>query len=131
MSKAVEQLVNLRRWAVVGASNDHNKFGRMIFDRMRHAGYEVVPVHPKLTELDDGTPVFPSVEAIQPPVEVVDLVVPPGATAAVVAQAIQAGAKGVWFQPGSENEEAIAAAEAAGLAVVAHGPCAMVEMRRW
>lgn len=131
MPNAVQDLVNLRRWAVVGASNDHSKFGRIIFDRLRHAGYDVVPVHPKLTELDDGTPVFPSVAAIQPPVEVVDLVVPPGATAAVVAQAAKAGAKGVWFQPGSEDAEAIAAAEAAGLQVVAHGPCAMVEMRRW
>lgn len=49
----------------------------------------------------------------------------------MVEEAIASGVEGIWFQPGSEAPEAIQAAQAAGLQVVAHGPCAMVEMRRW
>jgi predicted CoA-binding protein len=98
---------------------------------LRGAGYEVVPVHPALKALDDGTPVYARVGDIPEPPEVVDLVIPPVATVKVVEDCIAHGIKRVWFQPGAESAEAIALAEANGIAVIAHGPCAMVEKKRW
>lgn len=131
MQDAIDAMVSQRRWAVVGVSDDHHKFGRRIFESMRGAGYTVFPVHPKLAALDDGTPVYASVSAIPDGVAVVDLVVPPAATRAVVEDALAAGVKLFWFQPGTEDAGAIAHAEAAGATVLAHGPCAMVEKKRF
>jgi hypothetical protein len=131
MSGNIEEFVGLRRWAVVGVSDDKSKFGRRIFESMRGAGYEVVPVHPAITTLDDGTPVVKRITDMSPPPEVVDLVIPPAATVKVVQDCIDAGVKRVWFQPGAESAEAIALAEANGVDVIAYGPCAMVEKRRW
>jgi predicted CoA-binding protein len=131
MSDKVSDFVNQRRWAVVGVSNDTSKFGRRIYEDMRRAGYDVVPVHATLTELDDGTPVYKSVKDIPEPVAVVDLVIPPVATTAVVRDCIEAGITRVWFQPGAQSAEAIALAEANGLAVIKDGECCMVEKRRW
>lgn len=131
MSQHIPDFVSQRRWAVVGVSNDHHKFGRRIFEDMRRAGYEVVPVHASLTALDDGTPVFRSVKDIPDPPAVVDLVIPPAATVQVVQDCIDAGIQRVWFQPGAESREAIALAEQNGLAVIADGACCMVEKRRW
>ena len=131
MSQAIQDFVSRRRWAVVGVSNDHHKFGRRIFESMRGAGYDVVPVHNSLEALDDGTPVVQRITDIQPAPEVVDLVVPPPATVQVVQDCIDAGVKRIWFQPGTINPQAIALAEQHGLAVIADGACAMVEKKTW
>lgn len=131
MPDHVQAFVSERRWAVVGVSNDHSKFGRKIFESLRGAGYEVVPVHPALTELDDGTQVYKSVKDIPEPPAVVDLVIPPAATVQVVKDCLEAGITRIWFQPGTQNDEAIRLAEENGMAVISDGACAMVEKKRW
>jgi hypothetical protein len=131
MSEHIPDFVNQRRWAVVGVSNDFHKFGRRIFEDMRRAGYEVVPVHATLSELDDGTPVFKSIKDIPDPPAVVDLVVPPPVTMQVVKDCIDAGVRRIWFQPGTQNPEAIALAEQHGVAVIKDGECCMIEKRYW
>ena len=131
MSTSIQDFVNQRRWAVVGVSDDSSKFGRRIFESMRGAGYEVQPVNSRMQALDDGTAVFARITDMPRPPEVVDLVIPPAATLGVVQDCITAGVKRIWFQPGAENDEAIALAEANGIAVIAYGPCAMVEKKRW
>lgn len=131
MSEHIPDFVAQRRWAVVGVSNDHAKFGRKIFESMRSAGYEVFPVHSTLEELDDGTKVYRSVKDIPEPPAVVDLVVPPSATIQVVQDCIAAGVARIWFQPGTFHSESIRNAEAHGIAVIADGSCAMIEKRFW
>ncbi len=127
---AIDKLINLRRWAVVGASNNPDKYGHRIYLSLRRAGYQVAPVNPREAEIA-GDLAFPSLADLPEPPEVVDLVVPPAATLDVVKAAAARGVTGVWFQPGSENDEAIRFAESAGLVVVHGGPCAMVEKRQW
>ena len=131
MSDLIAEFVGLRRWAVVGVSDDQTKFGRRIFDDMRSAGYNVVPVHPTVTALDDGTKVYATVSAIPDPVDVVDMVIPPKAAPAVLRDLAQAGATRVWFQPGAADQAALDLAHALGLQVIAGGPCCMVEKRIW
>jgi predicted CoA-binding protein len=41
---------------------------------------------------------------------------------------IRSGARRVWMQPGAESGAAIRKAEAAGLSVIAGGPCVLVEL---
>jgi hypothetical protein len=131
MSQLIPDFVSERRWAVVGVSDDKYKFGRRIFESLRQAGYDVVPVHHQLKQLDDGTPVYASVKDIPEPVAVVDLVVPPAATLGVLRDCVEAGVKKVWFQPGTENPESFRLAEENGIAIIADGSCAMVEKKRW
>lgn len=131
MTDLIADFVGRRRWAVVGVSDDHHKFGRRIFEDMRSAGYDVVPVHPTLTALDDGTPVYASIAAIPVPVEVVDLVVPARAAPAVLHDMAATGVKKVWFQPGASDQAAVELAQSLGLEVIHGGPCCMVEKRRW
>lgn len=76
-------------------------------------------------------PAYPHGPAIPVPVEVVDLVIPPKAAPAVLRDMAEAGATRVWFQPGAADAESVALAEELGLQVIAGGPCAMVEKRRW
>lgn len=126
----IDTLINLRTWAVAGASNNPEKYGNRIFLALRDAGYHVYPLNPREAEIA-GTKAYADLADLPETPDVVDLVVPPAATLAIVKAAIARGVKGIWFQPGSESEEAIRLARESGLLVVSGGPCAMVERRQW
>jgi uncharacterized protein len=126
----VREMVDLRVWAVVGASNDRSKYGHRVFMALRSSGYIVYPVNPNQGEVA-GVPCYPSVSALPTLPDVVDLVVPPEVGLEVVRECAAAGVERVWFQPGAESPAAIALARELGLKVVHHA-CAIVERkRRW
>lgn len=104
-------------WAVVGASADPSKFGNRIFRALREAGYRVWGVNPHRPVLD-GEATFASLSELPEVPTVVDLVIPPPRTREVVREAARLGVRAVWFQPGAEDAEAIAAARELGLEVV-------------
>lgn len=132
MQDQIESLMNKRTWAVVGASNAHQKFGRRIFDRLKANGYVVYAINPNEPNgLDDGTPTYPSLRDLPVVPEVVDVVVPPQFGRQIVDDCLAKGVQNVWFQPGAESPDAVAYAESKGLTVIWGGPCAMVEAKRW
>ncbi len=131
MPDLIADFVSRRRWAVVGVSDDRAKFARRIFDDLRGAGYDVVPVHPDMAQLDDGTPVYPRISAVPDGVEVVNMVIPARAAPAVLRDMVSAGVLKVWFQPGASDAAAVALADELGLEVIYGGPCSMIEKRRW
>jgi predicted CoA-binding protein len=119
----------LRKWAVIGVSNDRSKYGNKIFRDLRDAGYEVFAVNPKLTEVE-GSPCFPNLEALPEKPDVVDVVVPPQVGVSVVDECLKLGIQNIWFQPGSESEEAIQKAEQGGMTVVSDA-CIMIQKQDW
>ncbi len=112
-------------YAVVGASSDREKYGNKVLRCYQQHGLEVFPINPRATEIE-GLKAYPSLEALPRPVAGISVITPPKITEAVVQEAIRAGVKGIWMQPGSESLEAVRAAEAAGLEVIAGGPCLLV-----
>ena len=118
-----------RRWAVVGASNNREKFGNKIYRDLKNAGYEVYAVNPREDNIE-GDPCFKSVMDLPSVPEVVNVVVPPTVAHEVVQDCMQAGVKRIWFQPGAENPEAIREAEAAGMTVV-YDACIMIQKQAW
>lgn len=125
----IDEFVNMRRWAVVGASPDQSKFGNRILRDLRDAGYQVIPVNPYHQEVE-GETCYPSVSLIPDKPQVVDVVVPPHLAQGVLEDCLTAGVTRVWFQPGAENEAAIHWGQSQGLQIV-WDACAMVEKRRW
>lgn len=113
-------------FAVVGASADRSKYGNKVLRCYQQHGLPVVGVHPKLTEVE-GVPVHPSLTAVPGP-RAVSVVAPPAAAVGVVADAAAAGVRHLWFQPGAEAPEALAAAQAAGIEVISGGPCLLVAL---
>lgn len=115
------------RFAVVGASADRAKYGNKVLRCYRQHGFDVVGVHPKATVVE-GAPCYPSLAAVPGPPRSVSVVAPPAAATTIVAEAIASGVRHLWFQPGAEHPDAIAAARAAGLTVIAGGPCVLVAL---
>lgn len=129
MQTLIDDFVNRKVWAVVGASQDRSKFGFRVFDALRRVGYTVYPVNPRGGELDGAT-VYPSLADLPEDPEVVDLVVPPAVTEQVVKEMHRLGLRRVWMQPGSESQAAIHFCQENGMQVVHHA-CAMVHKRNW
>lgn len=115
-------------FALVGASANEAKYGNIVFRDLRSAGLTVIPVNPKLTELD-GVPAAAAVEEIQPLPDVVVMVVPPTIGLGILRRAAAAGIKKFWFQPGAESTEIRAEIENLGVAGMADGSCIMVARR--
>ena len=118
-----------RLWAIVGVSQDPEKYGGRIYRTLRDAGYKVYAVNPRGGDLD-GIPVYRSLAELPEIPEVVDLVVRPSVTEQVVREACDLGISRVWMQPGSESEGAIEYCQRHGMQVV-YGACAMVHRWQW
>ena len=120
-------LTEYRTWAVVGCSpepaRDSNMIARLLIDR----DYDVIPVNPTCDGEILGRRCYPSLEAIDRPVEVVDIFRRSEQAGAHVDEAIAIGAKAVWFQLGVVDDAAAERARAAGLDVVENS-CPKIEL---
>jgi len=107
--------------AVVGASAKPGRAAHEIPSYMLSQGYRIIPVSPRPGELF-GEPVRASLSEVDVPIDIVDVFRPPSQAETVAREAIAAGAKVLWFQPGTETDEAIRIASEAGLEVIS-GRC--------
>ena len=113
MQEALEKKV----LAVVGATGNKDKFGCKIFKRLLKEGYEVFPVNPGVSDIE-GVKCYAAIKDLPVVPDVVNVVVPAKIALETVKEAAEKGAKTVWLQPGSDKPEVVSAAEEAGLEVV-------------
>ena len=51
----IQQALDQKVWAVIGATHKTEKFGYKIYKRLKDHGYEVYPVNPNIAEIDGDT----------------------------------------------------------------------------
>jgi predicted CoA-binding protein len=112
-------------FAVAGASKNRDKYGNKVLRCYQMHGRKVVPVNPVETEIE-GVTCVKAVSDLPPEVQSLSIITPPQITDKVVEQAIARGIRHLWMQPGAQSAAAIAAAEAAGIDVIADGSCLLV-----
>ena len=95
--------------AVIGASQDRRKFGNKAVRAYRECGYEVFPVNPKEATIE-GLTAYPTLDAIDAPVDYVSLYVPPAVGVQLLPAIAAKQPKELWLNPGSESDELIEAA---------------------
>ena len=110
-------LVDTKTIAMVGASNNPEKPSHGIMKYLLGAGYRVIPVNPKETEVL-GQRAVASLRDITEPVDVVDVFRKSQDTPPIADDAVAIGAKVLWLQIGISNDDAAAKALAGGLQVV-------------
>ena len=103
--------------AVVGLSNDPEKYSHKVGSYLKEQGYRIIPVNPTEEEVI-GERAYDTVDQIPERIDVVDVFLPPEKTSEIAEDAVQAGAKALWLQEGIENAEARRIAEEGGLAYV-------------
>jgi predicted CoA-binding protein len=125
---SIEDIVNLKTWAVVGANENRDKFGYKIFKFMLNAGYQVYPVNPGLTEVL-GEKCYAHLRDLPVKPDVVDVVVPPKVGEQIMRDCAEAGIKNVWLQPGADADSVVKVAEELGLNVIR--ACILMEARQY
>ena len=123
-------LKSVKTIAMVGASPDKTKFSYGVLRVLSETGYEIIPINPRpgLEEIR-GLKVYPSLEAVLQPIDMVDVFRRPEDLPQVAREAVQVGAKVLWGQIGVKNAEAARIAEDAGLKVVMDR-CPKIELFR-
>ena len=116
--------------AVVGASADPSKYGHRCFRALLDKGFDAIPVNPRGGTILDH-PVTEVLPRLPEAVRALNIITPPAVTAATIDRAIEQGITDLWIQPGAEEPDAIARAEAAGLSVIHGGPCILVALANW
>lgn len=127
-SGKIKAMLGQKVWAVVGATDNPEKFGCKIYKLLKKAGYKVFPVNPGLQTVL-GDPCYPTLAALPQKPDAVNFVVPPKAGEVVVGECAELGIGDVWLQPGANAETVVNAANRAGLNVISHS-CILVEVRR-
>jgi len=112
---AIATILNThRRIAIVGLSTDRQKASFFVASYLKSAGWEVIPVNPKATEIL-GLKAYPDLKSIPGAVDLVDIFRPAPDVGPIVDDAIAIGAKAVWQQLRVINLEAAEKARNAGL----------------
>jgi uncharacterized protein len=126
---SIEAFLNASTFAVAGASRDRAKYGNKVFRALMASDRTVYALNPSATKIEDQV-AYSSIGDVPTSVESLSIVTPPEVTRQVVRQAIAAGVKHLWMQPGAEDAEASQAARRAGLTVVDDGSCILVLLAR-
>jgi uncharacterized protein len=122
----------VRTIAVVGASMHERKPSHFVPRYLQEQGYRIVPVNP-LRHSEGGQilgeEVYRRLEEVDVPFDAVEVFRPPAEAAAVARSAAACGARVLWFQVGTQTDDAVRFARESGLTVVADR-CMMPEHRR-
>lgn len=117
--------------AVVGASNNAEKYGNIIVRHLLQEGHTVFPVNPKEQAIA-GVPCYRKVGDITANIDIVDIVVPPEVTLKVLRHIRNVGRLNVWVQPGAESDAVIDYLErhSNDFGIITYNQCIMTSLDR-
>ena len=103
--------------AVLGASNNRQKYGNKAVRAYVSQGYQVYPVNPSETEVE-GLPAYRSILDVPERPNLISVYVPPPVLRKLLPEIAAKGCDELWLNPGTESADALAEAERLGLNVI-------------
>jgi uncharacterized protein len=100
--------------AVIGASNSRHKYGNKALRAFESQGYTVFAINPNESTVE-GHRSYPSVLAVDQPIDMATLYVQPEIGVRVMDEIARKGIKEVWLNPGADAPEVVARAQELGL----------------
>lgn len=121
-------LDDLETWAVVGLSNNTSRTAYSIAQLLQRNGKRIVPIHPDAPTVL-GEQGYATLADVPFPIDVVDVFRRSEDAGPFADQAVEVGAKAVWFQLGVIDEAAFERTIAAGVPMVMD-TCPAIEWNR-
>jgi predicted CoA-binding protein len=97
--------------AVIGASNNRQKFGNRAVRAFTQQGYTVLPINPHEREVE-GLKAYGSVLDVPGPIDMASFYVPPAIGEQVIEEVARKRIPEVWLNPGAESDALVARARA-------------------
>lgn len=108
------EFLRLTPLALVGVSSTGKRFGAMAFRTLVGTDCDIVPIHPQM-ERFEGHKCYQNLSKMrEPPIGLI-LITRPESTMPVLEECRKLGVLKVWFQPGSESEEAVSFCRSNGI----------------
>jgi uncharacterized protein len=129
MKNEQEKTLKQKEIAVIGVSEQEEKYGYKIFRDLIINGYNVkgINIHGGAIL---GRKMYKSLEELESLPDIIITTVKPQVTEKIVETAIQLGIKEIWMQPGSESESAVKKARDSGIKVT-YNSCLMLDNKIW
>lgn len=89
--------------AVLGASDNPDRYSNMLIKRLRGKGHEVFPINPGLAAID-GRPVFRGLGDLPPGIDVLSVYMNASRSDSLAEAIVESGIPRVIFNPGAEND---------------------------
>ena len=89
--------------ALVGASNDKNKYGNKILLDLHNKNYNVVPINHREDSIA-GLKAYSKVQDLPSRPSIINFVVPPEIGLIITKELVEEGYDHFWYQPGAESE---------------------------
>lgn len=89
--------------ALVGASNDKNKYGNKILLDLHYKNYNVVPINHREDSIA-GLKAYSKVQDLPSRPSIINFVVPPEIGLIITKELVEEGYDHFWFQPGAESK---------------------------
>lgn len=96
--------MNKQTVVVLGASNKPQRFSNMAIKKLIQHGHRVIPVHPRLAEIE-GMPVVSDMDKINESIDTLTLYVGPQRIQPLIEKIVTLHPKRVIFNPGTESVE--------------------------
>jgi len=112
--------------AVVGASDNPEKYSYQAVMLLKEKGYEVFPVHNTIQEIE-GIKVYPSVRDIPSPVDTISLYVSKEISSRLAEDLFTKKPRRIIFNPGTENSDLESKATFKGIKTL--NACTLVMLR--
>jgi predicted CoA-binding protein len=103
--------------AVIGASNDREKYGNRAVRAYLKRGYRVYPVNPGETEIE-GLPALKSIADVPERPDVITVYVRPQILLKLLPDIAARGCDELWLNPGTESDDVLAKAARLKLNVI-------------
>lgn len=117
MKELINNMLEKKKWAVVGVTQNQMKFGYKIYKKLQKFGYEVYPVNPGYDEID-GDICYNTLDDLPVKVDCVSVVVGIDKSIKAIDEIVGNKIENVWFQPNTYNIEVIEKATEMNLNVV-------------
>ena len=99
----IEEFLAPKRFAFIGLSSNPKKFSRAAYKELMGRGFEMLPVNPKLEELD-GVQCYKDISELPGDVKHALIMTPKSETLSAVGKAIDKGIHHIWVQQGAETD---------------------------
>lgn len=111
--------------AILGASDDRQKYGNKSVRAHLKQGYDVYPVNPRGGEIE-GLKVYARLADIPVALDRVSVYLPPAVGVKVLDEVAAKGCRELWLNPGSDAPEVVEKARALGLDPIV--ACSIVDL---
>lgn len=112
--------------AVIGASDNPERYSNMAVKLLKDKGHTVFPIHQRIKTVE-GLNVYPSIADVPQPIDTVSLYVAADISNALAGEILAKKPRRIIFNPGAENDQLASLANKEG--IIVQNECTLVLLR--